>query len=753
MYKVAKRLVLALAVAAIGSPLLLTVGQAQTSTPGRIADQATMQASHGQPADGSPSTRSFQDADRPPHELSSRVAGAFTPEPNLATNAGLLELRVLHWNIYGVTGNQGTHEVVDRLIDRVELLRDDGLPIHVLSINETCLEQTHYAREQIIERIGTKSVRAYFTKTGEDWRCNGSGNEVGVGLLIIEADRVRDSVVRVYPTRDGGRRGAVCALASYESTLGHDVWACSAHLATRTEGIAAMQAVTLVTELEEKSRHQVPIVLAGDLNREPGHFDKLYAQGDGDGNYLEVDYPQNRPTFAHDPDSDPNRKLDYIFGDQEHLVPTFAMLFDGGKCWGWDDRCSDHLMLFGAFAFHGGGTGGQGPTRIVYHGPTEVPYHRPFTASARLTHSPKPGQDPTAPVSNARLTFTLGSGGGSQTCTGTTNASGVASCRLTATQRPGRTTLTVSYPGDGYAPASITVPFTITRAPTTTTYSGPKRVANGTPARLSGVLREKGGGPIEGRKLRLSLGRGKNQQACTGTTNSSGVARCTIKSVDQPLNAAATVPVQVRFAGDPYYLPSSKSATVLLEYYTGHAYGLTAKLGVPLVSLVEVSPTPDTGSVRTARAFTSTTRCLAEVEAGVLLTTGTVCPKATTTLAPGTSTSTTTVERVRIGLPGLPVIDARGATARSTSTCGSGGSATGSTDVELYIGGRRVPITAEVNAEIDLPGLARLVVNEQKPVAKADHGLTVNALHLTAGGGETDIVIASATSDVHNCAS
>jgi len=99
------------------------------------------------------------------------------------------------------------------------------------------------------------------------------------------------------------------------------------------------------------------------------------------------------------------------------------------------------------------------------------------------------------------------------------------------------------------------------------------------------------------------------------------------------------------------------------------------------------------------------------------------------------------------------VIDARGATARSTSTCGSGGSATGSTDVELYIGGRRVPITAEVNAEIDLPGLARLVVNEQKPVAKADHGLTVNALHLTAGGGETDIVIASATSDVHNCAS
>lgn len=62
-------------------------------------------------------------------------------------------------------------------------------------------------------------------------------------------------------------------------------------------------------------------------------------------------------------------------------------------------------------------------------------------------------------------------------------------------------------------------------------------------------------------------------------------------------------------------------------------------------------------------------------------------------------------------------------------------------------------VSGEPNAVVELPGAARLVVNEQKPVADADHGVTVNAVHLTAADGHTDIVVASATSDVHNCAS
>jgi hypothetical protein len=49
--------------------------------------------------------------------------------------------------------------------------------------------------------------------------------------------------------------------------------------------------------------------------------------------------------------------------------------------------------------------------------------------------------------------------------------------------------------------------------------------------------------------------------------------------------------------------------------------------------------------------------------------------------------------------------------------------------------------------------LARLttgVLNEQIPVAGADHGLTVNAVHISSPG-LADIIVSSARSDIHNC--
>jgi hypothetical protein len=51
---------------------------------------------------------------------------------------------------------------------------------------------------------------------------------------------------------------------------------------------------------------------------------------------------------------------------------------------------------------------------------------------------------------------------------------------------------------------------------------------------------------------------------------------------------------------------------------------------------------------------------------------------------------------------------------------------------------------------IDL-GVGKLILNEQLPVPGADFGLTVNAVHLVALGGATDVVLASSTSDMHNC--
>lgn len=384
------------------------------------------------------------------------------------------------------------------------------------------------------------------------------------------------------------------------------------------------------------------------------------------------------------------------------------------------------------------------PTQLTYTGPTSADFHDAFTASATLTSGG-------GGVSGATVSFALGAGAGTESCTATTNGSGAASCTLTPNQAAGATTLAAAFGGTSFlAPSGATVSFTITREETATAYTGPGKIANGVPAHLSGTLKEDGTVPIAGRTLAISLGSGASQQTCTGTTDASGAAACTIPLVNQPLNAAATVPVTVGFAGDAFYLPSTASATVLLEFYTGRAFGLSADINLLLLHLT-VPPTPDTGPVRVAQATTTTTPCAASVNA-VVITANTLCPNVTTRLAPGTSTATSTVADASVGLPGVPVIEVSGLTATSTSTCGSGGSATGSATFTLRIGGVPTTVPTAPNSEIDLPGGTRLIVDEQAPVPGADFGLTVNALHIVAAGGLADVVVGSATSDVHNCA-
>ncbi|WP_129784326.1 choice-of-anchor P family protein [Promicromonospora panici] len=391
---------------------------------------------------------------------------------------------------------------------------------------------------------------------------------------------------------------------------------------------------------------------------------------------------------------------------------------------------------------------GRQPTVVTYTGPAEADFNDAFTASATLTAGG-------SPVSGQTVSFSLGSGGGSQECSGTTNGSGVASCSLTPSDAPGETTIDVSFAGTGtLEPSSDSASFTITRQETALRYTGPERVANGTAVELSGMLTEEttDGPGVSGRDVTLALGAGADRQECTGTTGSSGAVACTIPVVDQPLNADATVPVSLDFAGDTYYEPSTASATVLLEYYTGRAFGLSADVPLPLVGF-EIEPTPDTGEIRTADASSTDTPCLTELDL-LLLQANALCPDVTTSLAPGTSVATASVDEVRIGIPGLPVIEVENATAQATSTCAGDGAATGTTDMTLRVGGEAIEIGTEPNTVVELPGVARIVVNEQVADPDADHGLTVRALHLTAlEGGLTDVVVASATSGVHNCAS
>jgi hypothetical protein len=162
---------------------------------------------------------------------------------------------------------------------------------------------------------------------------------------------------------------------------------------------------------------------------------------------------------------------------------------------------------------------------------------------------------------------------------------------------------------------------------------------------------------------------------------------------------------------------------------------------------VTVPPTPDTGQVTTAAASTTNTPCTASLST-LVISAHVLCANVTTSLNPGTSTSTATLKDVTIGILGLPVIRVTGVTATSQSRCGS---ATGSTTLTLFVGGIQQTVSLGPNTVVDL-GVAKLVLNEQRPVPGADNGLTVNAVHLTALGGAVDVIVGSATSDVHNCA-
>jgi hypothetical protein len=188
-------------------------------------------------------------------------------------------------------------------------------------------------------------------------------------------------------------------------------------------------------------------------------------------------------------------------------------------------------------------------------------YHDAATVQAQLT-------DPTggAPIAGKSLTFVLGSGTGTETCvTGPTDASGKASCSITPNQAAGPYTLTSSFSGDAYyLPSSANVPFTITREEDTLAFtaSSPTVIANGHPATFSATLLEDGTTPPVpfGQTVTVTLGSGITAQTCNGTTNATGLATCTITSVNQPLGPNT---VSANFAGDGYYLPSSTSEPVI----------------------------------------------------------------------------------------------------------------------------------------------------------------------------------------------
>jgi len=191
-------------------------------------------------------------------------------------------------------------------------------------------------------------------------------------------------------------------------------------------------------------------------------------------------------------------------------------------------------------------------TSLTYTGSTSQDYHDQVTLSGNLFNTfanfAVPGQT---------VTFNLGA----QSCNAVTDGLGNVSCSLVPNQAAGNYPLTASFGGtDQLAAANFNGTFTINHEETSTTYTGPKVVANGFSVQLSGVLKEDGSAPISGRMLTLTLGSGATAQSCNGFTDGGGAASCPLV-VNQPLGPGV---VSAKFAGDAFYLPSSDSASTIL---------------------------------------------------------------------------------------------------------------------------------------------------------------------------------------------
>ncbi len=171
-----------------------------------------------------------------------------------------------------------------------------------------------------------------------------------------------------------------------------------------------------------------------------------------------------------------------------------------------------------------------------------------------------------APLPREPVTFQLN---GAETCTGTTDATGKASCSITPGEPAATYTLTGTFSGDETLPlhlkaTSSSADFVVTLEESSLSYTGATTAQNGQPATLAGTLTTDDptlGTGIAGRIVTFTLGTGSSAQSCASTTTPTGAAACTIASVSQ---APGPIPVIATFAGDNYYRVASAASTVNL---------------------------------------------------------------------------------------------------------------------------------------------------------------------------------------------
>jgi hypothetical protein len=273
-----------------------------------------------------------------------------------------------------------------------------------------------------------------------------------------------------------------------------------------------------------------------------------------------------------------------------------------------------------------------------------------------------------------------------------------------------------------------------TQEPTDTTYTGDTSGFQDQPATLAGHLTDEDGDPLAGKTLTFTF---DGAFACSDTTDASGNASCSYT----PTQPRGTYPVTAAFAGDEQYLPSSDTASfsVIVPVMTGRAYAVSAKLpGIARQIVADTGPVATEDAITVRRSVLSLSRPSLAVSVA----------ESKVETQPGSSTASSTIASVTVKASGVPVVKAWALTSRSTSSCAQ--APTGSSSIaKLQIGTRTYDVSSNPNATIRVSGLT-VKLNERLPFTTADgRGLTVNALHVTGSG--IDVVVASATSDIHQC--
>jgi hypothetical protein len=238
------------------------------------------------------------------------------------------------------------------------------------------------------------------------------------------------------------------------------------------------------------------------------------------------------------------------------------------------------------------GSGSTGPpppsgTTIVYNGGTSGDVHDPAHLSATMTET---GSG--APVVGAPVTLTVGL----QSCSTLTGADGTASCTLKLEQPAGGVSASAAFAGSvSDEPVSTVAAFTVHAEESHLTISAPSSVIRGDLATFAATLTEDAGVPKVGQPLSIDVGTGSDAQRCSGITDGSGVATCTIADITLPGGEA---PVTASFAGtdrdaSAYAISTTNvkvPTTLIMSGDAGGEYHDAAHIGARLLDASTNSP-------------------------------------------------------------------------------------------------------------------------------------------------------------------